>query len=257
MRKGLGILVCAGALLAGAASAARAQDTASPPCPCPEAPPPGNWVGSAGFGLAMNRGNTDTTNINLSADATYDPKRKSVWKLEALYLRGETDGDLNVDRFFTRGRYERTLTPRLFAFGELQYLRDPFKAIDYLLAPVAGLGFKVVNTDTLTFDVDAGGGATWEKNPGMDVHTSGTITAGDRISWKLSKTATLAQRFSALWNAGDFGDALYTIGGSLSTNVTGALELKVELLETVSTRPPDPGVGKSDVALLTALVYKF
>jgi hypothetical protein len=64
-------------------------------------------------------------------------------------------------------------------------------------------------------------------------------------------------RRPAPWNAGDFGDALYTIGGSLSSNVTGALELKVELLETVSTRPPDPDVGKSDVALLTALVYKF
>lgn len=235
---------------------ASAQD-APPACPCPPEPDPGAWVGSAGFGLALNRGNTDTTNINLSFDATYDPKTTSVWKFEGLYLRGETDGELNVDRLFTRGRYERDLTTRLFAFGELQYLQDEFKAIDYLIAPVAGIGFKIIDTDPVQFSVDAGAGVKWEKNPGLDVQTSGTITAGDNLSVALSDNASLTQRFSALWDADDFGDALYTFGAGLATNVTGALELKVEVLETISTRPPNPTVGKSDVAFLTSLVYKF
>ena len=51
---------------------ALAQQTC--PCPPPE-PPPGNWVGSAGLGFALNRGNTDTTNLNVTFDATHDAKR--------------------------------------------------------------------------------------------------------------------------------------------------------------------------------------
>src|SRR4029453_9682450 len=90
-------------------------------CPCPPEPPPGNWVGSAGLGFAMNRGNTDTTNLNLAFDATYDPKKKDVWKFQGLYIRGATDGEVSVDRVFMQGRYERPLTPRLFAFGQAQY----------------------------------------------------------------------------------------------------------------------------------------
>ena len=45
------------------------------PCPPPE-PPPGNWVGSAGLGFSLNRGNTETTNLNVTFDAAYDPKKK-------------------------------------------------------------------------------------------------------------------------------------------------------------------------------------
>ena len=54
-----------GAVAAGFASGAAAQTPAAP-CPCPPAAPAGPWTGSAGFGLALNRGNTDTTNVNLT-----------------------------------------------------------------------------------------------------------------------------------------------------------------------------------------------
>ena len=91
---------------------------AQQPCPCPEEPP-GAWVGSAGLGFALNRGNTDTTNLNITFDATYDPKKRDVWKFQALYMRGENDGEPTVDRLLLQGRYERNLNPRTFLFGEL------------------------------------------------------------------------------------------------------------------------------------------
>jgi putative salt-induced outer membrane protein YdiY len=125
-------------LLTASPTFAQPQTTGS--CPCPPPGPPPIWTGSAGLGLTLNRGNTDTTNINLSFDATRDPKQKDVWKLEALYLRGETAGELSANRLFTQVRYERSLTTRLFAFGQLPYLRDPFKGIDYHIAPNGGLG---------------------------------------------------------------------------------------------------------------------
>ena len=78
---------------------------AQPTCPCPPPePPPGNWVGSAGLGFALNRGNTDTTNLNVTFDAAYDTKTQDVWKFRGLYQRGETDGELSVDRMFVEGQ---------------------------------------------------------------------------------------------------------------------------------------------------------
>ena len=41
---------------------------------------------------------------------------------------------------------EYKLSPRLAAFGLTTYARDSFKDIDYLLAPTAGLSYKVVAT---------------------------------------------------------------------------------------------------------------
>ena len=234
------------------ASAASAQQ----PCPCPEEPP-GNWVGSAGAGFAVNKGNTDTANLNITFDATYDPKKKDVWKFQGLYLRGETDGEVSVDRVFMQGRYERSLTTRMFAFGQAQYLRDEFKEIDSLFATSGGLGYKLVTTDRFTFSVDGGAGVSWEKNPGFDVDTSAVITAGDQLLFKVTPTATITQGFAALWDADDFGDALYTFSVGFSTSVSKQIELKIELLDAYKTRPPSDLVKKNDVAMLTAIVYKF
>src|SRR5437879_2812451 len=108
--------------LAGAARAA-----AQPPAPstsAPPAPPPAAWSGSAGLGLALNRGNTATTNLNASFEATHDPKTHSVWKFKGLYLRGTNNGTLALDRLQLEGRNERTLSTRVYAFGQLQFLED-------------------------------------------------------------------------------------------------------------------------------------
>jgi putative salt-induced outer membrane protein len=226
------------------------------PCPPPE-PPPGNWVGSAGLGFALNRGNTDTTNLNVTFDATYDPKKKDLWRFQGLYLRGETQGEVSVDRLFLQGRYERTITTRAFVFGQTQYLRDEFKEIDYLFATSGGVGYRVVASDTVSFSVDGGAGVSWEKNPGFDVDTSAVITAGDRFEWRVSPSAAITQGASALWVADDFGDALYTFSAGLSTSVVKHLQLKIELINAYKTKPPNDLVQKNDVAFLTAVVYKF
>src|SRR5688500_4443251 len=39
----------------------------------PPPPPPPIWTGSAGVGLAVTSGNTDTNNLNVSLKGTFDP----------------------------------------------------------------------------------------------------------------------------------------------------------------------------------------
>src|SRR5919107_1966542 len=151
--------VCA-VLIVECAVASRAAAQTAPPA-APPAPPEG-WSGSAGLGLALNRGNTSTSNLNVSVEATDDPKTGSVWKLKGLYLRGENNGQLAVDRLLLEGRNERALTERAYAFGQLQYLEDEFKAIDYLFAPSVGAGYKVVALPATTLSLDGGVGIKWE-----------------------------------------------------------------------------------------------
>ena len=245
-------------LLAAAPRPASAQQPPAVTCPCPPPPPPPPiWTGSAGFGLTMNRGNTDTTNINLSFDATRDPKTKDIWKFQALYLRGDTNGEQSANRVFAQARYERSLSDRVFAFGQLPYLRDRFKGIEYHLAPSGGVGYKVIATPRTTLAADAGFGVKWEKNPGLDVKTSAVVTSGDRFDVKLSPTSSVKQSFTATWNANDWGEALYTFAAGAAAGLTMRSQLKIELLDTYATRPPQADIKKNDVAFLTALVYKF
>ena len=99
--------------------AAASKTVAQPaPCPCPPEEPKGPWVGSAAFGFSLNRGNTDTTNVNLTFDATYDPKTKNVWKFQGLYQQGSTDGEQTIDRLFLIGR-RKTMKKRFVGVGVL------------------------------------------------------------------------------------------------------------------------------------------
>lgn len=240
-----------------AASAAAAQPPApAPPSASPEPPPP-VWTGSAGAGFSLNRGNTDTTNINLSFEATRDPKTHSVWKFKALYLRGDTGGAATVDRLLFDARNERDLSARVYAFGALQFLEDQFKEIDYLWAPAGGLGYKLVARPMTTLNVDAGLGAKIEKNTGFDAETDVVVTLSDKFEHKLSQTSAVTQAFNALWPAGDFGDALYTFTAGVAASLTARTQVKIEFLDSYAARTPSPDVKKNDVALLTAFVYKF
>jgi len=239
------------ALIAVSCVAASAQ----PPAP-PAAPPP-PWTGSAGFGLALNRGNTATTNLNVSFEATRDPKTTSVWRFKGLYLRGENNGALAVDRLDLEARNERSITARVYAFGQIQFLEDQFKEIDYLFAPAGGLGYKLVATPQSSFNVDGGLGAKVEKNPDLARRTDVVVTGSDKFEYNLSKTAKITQGFGAIWKVQDFGDALYTFTAGVTAAMTARTQLKAELLDTYQTRPPAITVSGNDIAVLTAFVYKF
>ncbi len=231
--------------------------TALAQAPPPPATPPDPLAGNVSVGLALTSGNKDTSTFNASYEVTYDPKTKNVFKSSGLFLRGSTDGDLTAEQLALVGRDEYAFTKRTFVFGELRFLHDKFKQISYLVAPTAGIGQRLVDTPAVLLSVSAGAGAVWEKNPGMNVNASGAVTAEQRLSYKLSTTATVTQAATALWKTQDFADALYTFGAGIAVAVVSKAQLKVEFLDTYKNRPPTADVKKNDIALVMGIVYKF
>jgi putative salt-induced outer membrane protein len=234
-----------------------AMGTAAAQTPAPAAEVPPTWTGTAGAGISLTSGNSDTTNYTLSFDVTRDPKTRNVMKAAGLYLRGSQDGEATVNRLSLGFKDQYALTSRLYVFGQLDYLRDEFKAIDYLLAPTGGIGYKVADSDELKFSVDAGAGVVIEKNPGLDARTNGAVTAGEKLEYSVTPTATIKHAATALWTADDFGDGLYTVSVGLATKLSEVLQLSIELLDTYKNRPPSPGIEKNDVAFVTAIAARF
>src|SRR5256885_15519955 len=88
-------------------------------------PPAGQtWSGNFGAGLSLTRGNSDTKNLNLSAQLAQRINEKNLAKYDAFYLRGDQNGDLIIDRTTLGGRDEYTVSPLMYAFGDVHYLRD-------------------------------------------------------------------------------------------------------------------------------------
>jgi putative salt-induced outer membrane protein len=220
-------------------------------------PPQPPYSGSFGGGFALTGGNTDTTNFNLAFNLLVNQTPKNAIKANALYLRGDQNDVRTLDRAALNIRDEYTFSGRTFAFGQLDYLRDKFKEINYLLAPTAGIGFKLVNTDQTSLILDAGAGGIWEKNPGINVRTSGTLSAGERFAQKVSSTAAITQSVATLWKTKDFGDSLTNFALGLTTSISSRLELKVEFLDSYKNKPPRVGIKKNDTAFVTTFVMKF
>ena len=215
------------------------------------------WNSSLGAGLAITAGNSDTQNINLSFGTVWDPKTTRLFKADALYLRGEANDEKQVDKASATGRYESTLSDRTFWFGELSYLRDPFKAISYLISPIAGAGYHVIKTDSRKLTVDGGLGAVVESNTDLGRATSGAIKAGQSFEWTISPTSKLTQRVNGLWKADDFADALYHFDAGITTTIAARAELKVSYLYDYKNKIADPTIEKGDSALFAAVLYKF
>lgn len=238
-------------LLALLCTSAFAQQTT--PVEAPVRP----WTSSIGAGLAVTSGNTDTKNINISLATRYDPKTRVIFKADALYLRGSSNGETLVDKSTAAARGELSLSERMFTFAEVSYLRDPFKDINYLIAPVAGAGYRILRSDTRNLTVDAAGGFTIEDNELGGRTSSGAIKAGEDFDWAFSPTSRFTQKLSALWKTNDFDDALYHFDAGLTTTLVERLELKLAYVYDYKNRTPSPTVKKGDSALFAALLLKF
>ena len=215
------------------------------------------WTNSAGAGIALTSGNSDTQNVNLAFNSAWDPKTDRTFKADALYLLGRNNGEKQVDKAAANARYERLFEQRAFWFGEVAYLRDPFKEISYLVSPLAGAGIHVVNDDARKLTFDAAAGAVVESNASFGRDTSGALKAGESFDWTISPVSKFTQRLTGLWKVDDFGDALYHFDAGLSTTVATRLELKVSYLFDYKNRTPSPEVEKGDSALFAALLVKF
>jgi putative salt-induced outer membrane protein YdiY len=224
--------------------------------PAPAPPPPG-WAGSASAGLALTSGNSDTSTVNAAYELKRDTGSPIVIKSNGLLVYGKSEDLLTNDRLALDGRVERRLTTRTSLFGQTQYLRDSFKAIDYLVSPTVGVSQILLKDDRTELAADAAVGVVWEQNPDLELQTDGAVTAGQQFSRKLTATTELKQKAAALWKMDDFGDALYSVGIGIAASITAATQMKVEFLDTYKARPPVPTVQKNDIAVLVSFVYKF
>jgi putative salt-induced outer membrane protein YdiY len=149
------------------------------------------------------------------------------------------------------------LSKKVFLFGEVSYLHDPFRDINYYVAPVGGLGYKFVDTDRTKLQFSAGAGGTWERNSYVPVKSSGAVNAGQNFTQKISTSSEFAETVVAVWNTNDFSDSLTGFSAGLTTSISKQFELKVEFRDSYKNRPPNPTIKKNDTALVITFLLKY
>jgi putative salt-induced outer membrane protein YdiY len=233
------------------ASPVRAQQPPAAPAPMKA------LTGSAGAGLSLTQGNSETLNLSATVDAVYDPKTGNVMKWATLFLRGKQNGVVTVNRVSAGFRDENRLSPRTFVFGQVDTLHDTFKAIDYLIAPTAGFGYKAIDSMNSQLAVDVGAGGVVEKDSGAAAQGNGAITLGEKLVHQLTATTTLKQSAASLLKMNHVSDGLYTFQVGVAVKISEGLQLSVDVLDTYKNHPLDPATKRNDVAVVTSVIAKY
>lgn len=223
------------------------------------------WSLKLGFGLTLNKGNTDQFTYN----STFDLRREDrLTLLNVTYNAtfGRTNGTQNVRRHLANLDFRLFVAKRWFVTPAwCQFLNDRFQNIRFRATPAAGAGVHVIDESQVTWDFQTGIGYQFLKyNDGSTV--DGANPQSDAFiplstSWDFDITGDIDLTLSWLTNlvVTTIGNTNHTGKAKLSIELTSALDLDVAFLflRTENPGPPpepaDPPIKKDDYQLVVGI----
>ena len=161
-------LILSSALLALSAGTANAQITEG-------------WTGEASLAGSKTSGNTDTTDIGLGLKLQ---KESGEWrhKFKALADLGKVSGETNKKNYNLGYQIDRDVNERLYVYGNGDYFSDDFGAYKQGYFLGAGLGYKAVLPEPLSWNLEGGLGYRSQKSRinDNDILTNPLGLASDR-----------------------------------------------------------------------------
>ncbi|MCZ6807571.1 MAG: DUF481 domain-containing protein [Deltaproteobacteria bacterium] len=228
------------------------------------------WSMKLGFGLTLNRGNTD----QLTYDLKFNTRREDqMTQMDLNYNAsfGRTFGVQNVNRHLGESSFKVFLSSRWFvtpAFGQL--FNDEFQNIKFRATPATGAGIHIIDAPNVKWDFQTGIGYQY-----LNYLDDSQITTDNPQH----------DAFIPLYTYVDFditGDIDFTVGWLTNlvvttignTNHTGKADLSIELtsvidldisflyLRTENPAPPpdpatDPPIEKNDYQLVIGISLKL
>jgi putative salt-induced outer membrane protein len=254
----------AGLLLAAAAPIAPvwADDTPAPP------PPQHEWIGKGQAGFLDSKGNSTGESINGALDLSrYDDDWKNALHVEGFY--GKSGEVVSAERWIVNEQTDYTITTRTFAFGGLRFEHDQFDGFVYQGSITAGLGYKVLDTESDKLTVQAGPGfkryrpETIVKDPGgsgavvdripLDAQSEAIAAVGVDYARSFNKSTVLSNKLLVEYGS---QNTLTTDQVALTVKMSTTLALSVGYQITDNSKPPYP-LKKIDTVTTVNLVYAF
>ena len=161
--------------LAAAAAATEVEKTVAAVTPAPEKKR--NWESHVTFNSTFSKGNTESELIQLLADYKLTRDRQR-YKAKIQSTREEKDSVTTKELDRLDLGYNYLFADRWFFALNGQFERDPIARIDRKSTISPAIGYDLYNSDTVTLNVQLGGGYTSEKTP------TGT-ESGSLVDWRL------------------------------------------------------------------------
>lgn len=213
-----------------------------------------SWKRNLDFGMNMAKGNSDTLRYSLGVDAVKEQDANTI-RIKAHGTYGESDGVKDTENAEGTARYERLLTPVVYALANMDGATDPIAELDYRVTGILSPGFRLIHSNTTILNLEIGAGYVDEKkDTSQDGYAAGraAITAEKLLNDHVLGWAT-AEYIPKLADT-----TVYFVNGEvgLAAYITRDLSLNVCYQERYDSAPVE-GVKSSDTILSTALSLNF
>lgn len=227
----------------------------------------GLWRGSGGAALSMTSGNSEATSLALTLSMSNQTLQDKTTLGGAYnYGRGKTAGvsTTNNNKWNAFGQYDYNLGPRVYGFGRFSGEGDQLAQLDLRANVSGGLGYKLVDTPSTSFNVFGGLGYANDRYSALqtiDGRTStrfsrSSVVLGEESSHRLSDNTRFNQRLEhAIGISGDKA-RLSKFSASLSVAMSRSMSLAVGLTANHNSAPPN-GQKSTDTLLFTGINLKL
>lgn len=210
------------------------------------------WSGSFAATASMTSGNSDNVTAGFGARIGY---AMGQWDHDfvASYSYTQSNGVETGNKFV--GAYDATryLNGDLYAFGNLRYSADQYASITEDLFAGAGIGYRIVNNDDLTWRVQAGPGLRKASySNGTKVEEAAGILSS-KLWYQINDGMSLTNDTTVLHSSSDTMVA-NELGVNMALN--GPLALRTSLTSEYHSDPL-AGAKNTDHLLGVSLVYSF
>ena len=227
----------------------------------------GEWRGLAGAAMALTSGNTSSSALSLNADlARATAADKISLGANANYARSKANGvsSTTANKWAGFGQYDYNLSPQLFVFGKLGLEGDDLIKLSLRSTLATGLGYKLVDTKEMSFNVF--GGAAYSTDKYDTVQSIGgksgksfsraSLFLGEESSHTLSASTSFKQRLELYPGVSGDKAVLAKFTAGLAVAVSSTLNLSVGLVDNYNSKPA-AGAKKNDLGLFTGINVKF
>ena len=268
----VGFLVLPGVI--GTSLPAAEPVPAPAPAAAPVVPPPAEkpWDASIALGFNLTSGNSETMLLTLAYRAKKE-WAQDIWSLGADGAYGQDHGNKNNEKAGAFTEYKRLLTERLYASFHIDILHDAIANLEYRLTVGPALGYFFIKSPVTQLNAEIGPSYVVEKTdvqhpnqpapppPNPRYITSETISylalrLAERFEHQFTNKAKIWQALEFLPQVDDFNNYLVNAEAGAEVVLNGSLNIRVVGQDKYNNQPA-PNSKNNDIALLTALVYKF
>lgn len=123
---------------------------------------PDEWKRSILFGMNMTQGNSDSLRYALGLDAVRTADMQTM-RVRGRSAYGESEGQKDAENASAMVRYDRTLTHRIYALGDVDWLTDTIADVDYRVLGILSPGIHLARGERSVCKLEIGAGYLTEK----------------------------------------------------------------------------------------------